>query len=254
MAKKFGLLGYPLGHSFSKPYFEKKFKELNLDDHSFVLFEFEKLEDFITQLEKEKELVGFSVTIPHKENIISVLDKLDTTAEKIGAVNCVKVNYEGGKKIMTGYNTDAYGFQKSIKPFLEPHHERALILGTGGAAKAIHYVLKNIGIDVWYVTRDKKRFSSATGYFEYEELNEHVMNSFKLIVNTTPTEMLYGEKEFPKIPYEYITPKHFCYDVIYKPHETEFLKKSKAGGAITMNGLDMLYGQAEKAWEIWNGK
>jgi shikimate dehydrogenase len=249
---KFGLLGYPLGHSFSRPYFTEKFKKLQLDDHIFVLFEFENISDFEKQLKQETELRGFSVTIPHKEQVMALLHELDETAEKIGAVNCVKVSYVGSKQFLKGFNTDAFGFQKSIKPFLEPHHNRALILGTGGAAKAVHYVLKKIGLDVWYVTRDKSRFKAETGYFGYEDLNEHVLNAFHLIVNTTPVEMLGGSDAYPKIPYEFITEKHFCYDLVYKNSPTEFMRRSSGKGALTMDGLDMLYAQADKAWEIWS--
>jgi shikimate dehydrogenase len=250
MAKKFGLLGYPLGHSFSKPYFSEKFKKLNLTDHSFVLFECKTLAEFQSMLDKEKDLQGFSVTIPHKETIIGLLDELDDTARQIGAVNCVRVSVKNGKKILKGYNTDAIGFKNSIRPFLEPQHNRALILGTGGAAKAVHYVLKNIGIDVWSVTRDKARCTSGN-CFAYEELNEHVMKAFLLIINTTPLGMdhLPGR---PPIPYDFLSPAHFCYDLVYNPPETEFLSAARQKGALVMNGLDMLYQQADAAWKIWN--
>ena len=249
MIKKFGLLGYPLAHSFSRPYFTEKFKTLGLTHHEFVLFPFQSIEDFKIKLQSETELFGFSVTIPHKETVIDLLDELDETAREIGAVNCVKVSYRDGKKYLIGYNTDAIGFQKSIKPFLEPMHNRALILGTGGAAKAVHYVLKKIGLDVRYVTRDKTKCNE--GCFSYEELNEHVMKAFRLIVNTTPLGMEHMPGA-PAIPYELLEPSHFCYDLVYNPPQTEFLKRASKKGSLTMNGLDMLYGQADAAWEIWN--
>ncbi|MBC7863866.1 MAG: shikimate dehydrogenase, partial [Bacteroidia bacterium] len=206
---KFGLLGYPLGHSFSQKYFTEKFQKLNLTDHVFDLFSFQEINAFKEQLKNENELKGFSVTIPHKENIISLLDELHETAKKIGAVNCVKIETINGKKFLKGYNTDAFGFQQSVKPFLEPQHDRALILGTGGASKAVHYVLKNIGIDVWFVTRNKKNFNSSTelwtgeeNYFNYEDLNEHVLKAFNLIVNTSPVGMFPDSTSFPNIPYQ----------------------------------------------------
>ncbi len=250
MQKKFGLLGYPLGHSFSKPYFTNKFKKLDLKDHEFVLFECKTIDEFLKRLEKEENVFGFSVTIPHKETIIQILDELDETAEKIGAVNCVKVSIASGKRKLKGYNTDAIGFKNSIRPFLEPQHSRALILGTGGAAKAVRYVLKQIGLDVWHVTRDKNNCPDENCFY-YSELNENVMQAFKLIVNTTPLGMehIAGKVE---IPYEYLSSSHFCYDLIYNPPETEFLKLAREKGALTMNGLDMLYQQADAAWAIWN--
>lgn len=250
MAKKFGLLGFPLGHSFSKPFFTKKFEKLGLKDHAFVLYEHKNLDDFFHEIRDENELRGFSVTIPHKETIIRFLNELDDTARAIGAVNCVKVTYENGKKILKGYNTDAAGFKNSIRPFLEPAHNRALVLGTGGAAKAVHYVLRNIGLDVWYVTRDKTNCKSEK-CLAYEELNENVVAAFKLIVNTTPLGMdhLPGA---PEIPYQFLNSTHFCYDLVYNPPETEFLKRAREKGALTMNGLDMLYAQAEEAWKIWS--
>ena len=249
--KKFGLLGFPLGHSLSKKYFTEKFDTLNARNCVFDLFSFEKIEDFIERIATENTLVGFSVTIPHKENIIKFLDEIDDTAKKIGAVNCVKVEYRNGIRKLIGFNTDAFGFKKSIKPFLEPQHQRALIFGTGGASKAVYYVLKNIGLDVWFVSRDKTNFYSAN-CMNYEDINQNVLNAFKLIINTTPLGLFPNITTFPQIPYQFLHEEHFCYDLNYKPIETEFLKRARLEGAITMNGLDMLYAQADRAWEIWN--
>ena len=248
----FGLLGFPLGHSFSQSYFNSKFKKLNLNDHRFLLFEHKSVSEFIPHLGNFDNLKGFSVTSPHKENIIPFLDALDEIAVQIGAVNCVKVVSENERKKLLGFNTDYYGFQKSLRPFLEPVHQRALILGTGGAAKAVSFALKKIGIEVWFVSRSTTSNNFEKKIFEYSDLNEHIMNSFKLIVNTTPAEMLFGPEAYPQIPYNILTNEHLCYDLIYQPEETEFLKRSKAFGAQTLNGLDMLYAQAEKSWEIWN--
>ena len=248
----FGLLGFPLGHSFSQSYFNSKFKKLNLSDHSFLLFEHKNVNEFIPLINSIENLRGFSVTSPHKETIIPFLDALDDIANQIGAVNCVKLIYKRGEKKLLGYNTDYFGFQKSLRPFLEPAHQRALILGTGGAAKAVSYALKNIGIEVWFVSRAEDKNNHQKRIFKYSEINEQIMNTFKLIVNTTPAEMLFGSEACPQIPYNFVTKEHLCYDLIYQPEETEFLKRSKAFGAQTLNGLDMLFAQAEKSWEIWN--
>ncbi|MFN5183302.1 MAG: shikimate dehydrogenase family protein [Bacteroidota bacterium] len=249
--KTFGLLGFPLAHSFSKSFFESKFKILGLKDCEFLLFEYSDIKDFINVIPQIKYLKGFSVTSPHKENIIPFLDDIDVDANDIDAVNCVKVIEENGQRKMIGYNTDHYGFHQSLKPFLEPKHSRALILGTGGAAKAVAFSLKKLGLEYWFVTRVKNKNVHAGNLFEYSELSPLIIDSFKLIVNTTPSEMLYGPQAFPKIPYEYISTDHLCYDLIYQPEETRFLINCKSRGAVVMNGLDMLYAQAEKAWSIW---
>ena len=250
--RTFGLLGYPLGHSFSKSYFELKFSQLKLTQHEFKLFEWEKISDFFSAIQQEKFLVGFSVTSPHKESVITLLDDIDPMAKEIGAVNCVKVNYTNGRMYLTGFNTDAYGFRQTIKPFLEPQHQRALVIGTGGAAKAVAFALKSIGVDVFFLTRDKSRFPDTGNYFDFNDVSNELVSHFKLIVNTSPAEMLLGSNLPPELPYEAIGPSHFCYDLIYQPYETSFLRNCKLQGAIIMNGLDMLYAQAEKAWEIWN--
>lgn len=167
-----------------------------------------------------------------------------TLQQKIGAVNCIKIT--DGKLI--GYNTDAFGFKQSIKPFLESHHERALIIGTGGASKAVEYVLKEIGLSCHFVTRTK----TSENQFTYDELNENMINAFKLIVNASPVGMFPNVDNAPKIPYEFISSAHLLYDLVYNPAETEFLKRGKAKGAATVNGLSMLHQQAEEAWRIWN--
>ena len=170
--------------------------------------------------------------------------------KKIGAVNCIKISE--GKLI--GYNTDAFGFRQSIKPFLESHHERALILGTGGASKAVEYVLKEIGIDCYFVTRNKSTNEQPTtnNQFTYDEVNEHMLHAFKLIVNATPLGMYPNVDACPDIPYQFLSPTHLLYDLVYNPAETEFLKRGKAKGAATVNGYSMLQHQAEEAWRIWN--
>lgn len=180
------------------------------------------------------------------------MDEIKDAAKDIQAVNCVQVDWiSSGQFKLIGYNTDYYGFAQSIKPFLDVNHQRALILGTGGASKAVAYALKQIGVEVFYVTTKEKK---AANYFLYDELNELVLQSFKLVVNTTPLGTSPNVSECPNIPYQYITPQHLLYDLIYNPSETLFLQKGKEKGAITVNGLNMLKLQAEKAWEIWNIK
>ncbi len=240
--KTYGLIGHPLSHSFSKKYFTEKFKDLSIDAQ-YINCETEHLNnlDFV----KENNLSGFNVTIPYKQTIIPLLDELDEEAKKIGAVNTVKVLENGTLK---GYNTDVYGFKQSIKPFLESHHERALIIGTGGASKSISYVLNALGINVLFVSRIPKNSNEIS----YEEVNEYVLKAHFLIINCTPVGTYPNVSDAPTIPYEHISSKHLLYDLIYNPNETLFLQKGKLNGAKTLNGLSMLQLQAEKSWEIWN--
>lgn len=247
MIKTFGLIGYALSHSFSKKYFTDKFVKENIKNCSYELFPIEYINQLPQLIKDTPNLKGLNVTIPFKQSVIPFLDEIDKTAQEVGAVNCIKI----GTKL-TGFNTDVYGFQQSIKPFLESHHERALILGTGGASKAVYFVLKQIGIDCFFVIRDKTKCQLATNrVFDYFELNEPIVNSFKLIINTTPLGMYPNTHEYPSIPYKYITKNHLLYDLIYNPTETIFLTEGKKMGATVMNGLSMLHLQAEKAWQIW---
>lgn len=240
-----GLIGKSLKHSFSKAYFDEKFKEMGLTNYSYQNFEIHSVSDFTKIISEHPELTGLNVTIPYKESIISFLDELSSDVREIGAVNCIHI--KNGKK--TGYNTDAYGFGQSIKPFLDTNHERALILGSGGASKAVAYALKKVGVDVYFVTSSAQKKTSNS--FFYSEINELVLNAFKLVVNTTPLGTSPNEKESPPLPYQFFTPNHLAYDLVYNPAETEFLRKAKSSGAVTMNGLSMLKLQAEKSWEIW---
>jgi shikimate dehydrogenase len=194
------------------------------------------------------------VTIPYKEKVFALLDGLDKSADAVGAVNTVKVSGSGsGVPKLVGYNTDVYGFRQSIKPFLASHHERALILGTGGASKAVEYVLREIGVECIFVSREKRNVAGKT-ILTYGELNSHVMAMCKLIVNCTPVGTFPHVDDAPEIPYEFVTAEHFLYDLVYNPEETEFIKRGKANGAMVMNGMDMLKMQAEEAWRIWNTK
>jgi len=208
-------------------------------------------------------LRGFNATIPYKELIIPLLDELDETAKVVGAVNTVCLSHldtaaksglldvTNPKARLVGYNTDVYGFRQSIKPFLASHHERALILGTGGASKAVEHVLREIGVECVFVSREKRNVPGKT-ILTYAELNSHVMDMCKLIVNCTPVGTFPHEDDAPEIPYEFVTSNHFLYDLVYNPEETEFIKRGKANGAMVMNGMDMLKMQAEEAWRIWN--
>ena len=244
----FGLIGKSLSHSFSKPYLEEKFVKENKSGFQYTNFDLENL-DTLSDIILTHKLSGLNVTKPFKELIIPYLNELHVTAKEIGAVNCVKITWENNIPFLVGYNTDYYGFAQSIKPFLEPMHQKALILGTGGASKAVNYALKNIGVDVYFVTTGDK---INTNYFQYSELNEYVLNAFKLIVNCTPLGMYPNTDACPDIPFQFVTGEHLLYDLIYNPEETLFLKKGKDQGAVIINGLNMLKLQADKAWEIWH--
>ena len=244
----FGLIGKSVSHSFSKTYFQNKFLELNLKEYTYQNFDMLNL-DNLKSIINENNIVGLNVTKPFKETIIPLLDEIDETAKIISAVNCIKIIEKNNTKYLIGFNTDYYGFAQSIKPFLEPMHQKALILGTGGASKAIAYALKNIGVDYYFVTSGAKKTENC---FHYNELNTHVLNAFKLIVNCTPVGMFPNSEECVSIPFEFLTNEHLLFDLIYNPEETLFLKKGKEKGAITINGLNMLKLQADKAWQIWN--
>jgi shikimate dehydrogenase len=241
--KQFGLIGYPLGHSFSKKYFEEKFAKENLENCLFNLFPIKEIGDFKNLINEQQNLIGLAVTIPYKETIIPFLDKITDVAKEIAAVNCIKL--ENGKTI--GYNTDVIGFEKSLKPLLKAQHTKSLILGTGGASKAVQYVLKNIGIDFLLVSRTKTNKSIT-----YENISEEIIQSHTLIINTTPLGMSPNEEDFTDIPYQFLTPKHLLYDLIYKPEKTMFLQKGEQQGSVIKNGFEMLILQAEENWKIWN--
>jgi shikimate dehydrogenase len=243
---KYGLIGHPLGHSFSKKYFTEKFKKEGIKAE-YHLFDIPDISELPVIME-DKNLKGLSVTIPYKEAVIPFMDELDESAAKARAVNCIKINNDGEKPFCIGYNTDVYGFKQSLKPFLEQKHHRALILGTGGASKAVQCVLKEIGIDFILVSRNPKGPNGVS----YADLNDWAIQSHLLIVNTTPLGMFPNVDGFPPIPYGSIGPNHFLYDLVYNPEETVFLRKAREKGAMALNGLDMLKLQAEKAWEVFN--
>ncbi len=238
----YGLIGKTLKHSFSQAYFTKKFEKENIEG-TFLNFELPNIEDFVPLIKQHPNLRGLSVTIPYKTEIIPFLDKLDNTAKEIGSVNSVSIR-DGHT---TGYNTDASGFSASIKPFLAHGMERALILGTGGASKAVAFALRQIGLDVMFASRSPKE-----GQLAYSDINQNTVKAFRLIVNTTPLGMFPDIDSAPDIPYEFLVPDHLLYDLTYNPAETEFLRRGKSQGALTVNGLSMLKIQAELSWEIWN--
>lgn len=245
--QKYGLIGYPLKHSFSIGYFNEKFKAENIDAE-YVNFEIPTINDFMQVIEENPDLCGLNVTIPYKEQVIPFLDELDKDTAKIGAVNVIKlVRLPKGKVKLVGYNSDIIGFTQSIEPLLQSHHKKALILGTGGASKAVYHGLNNLGIESTFVSRTKKNNKFLT----YEELTPEVMASHTVIVNTTPVGMFPKVDFCPNIPYEQLTSDHLLYDLLYNPNETLFMKKGQAQGAITKNGLEMLLLQAFAAWEIW---
>jgi len=245
--KQLGLIGYKLGHSFSKQYFEEKFKKENIEGYRYDVFPMESLEHFRDWISGNKNVVGLSVTIPHKINIIQYLDELDEEAEAIGAVNTIKITNKEGKAFLKGYNTDVYGFSESLKKHLLPRHHSALILGTGGASKACGYELNKLGISYQKVSRNK-----TDGVLAYNDLNEEIIKSHTVIVNTTPLGMFPDIESCPDIPYSGITLNHLIFDLIYNPPETLFMRKAADQGAFVLNGLEMLHMQAEKAWEIWS--
>mgnify|MGYP002629516795 CR=1 FL=1 len=241
--RTYGLIGKTLGYSFSKSFFERYFSENDIDAQ-FVNFELAAIEDMNRVF--EQQIGGLSVTIPYKECIIPFLDDLSIEAKVIGAVNCIQ--FKDGLKV--GHNTDAYGFQQSIKPFLTNQHERALIFGTGGASKAIANVLKNLGIDVLFISRDPK----GDKHFSYAEVNNHMLNACKLLVNCTPVGTLdYKDSKFD-LPFEYLTSDHLVVDLVYNPPMTDLLLKSKQQGATILNGESMLKHQALQSWKIWNNQ
>ena len=240
--KHFGLVGLDLKHSFSVYFFEEKFKSDGIHNCSYENFELSNVGVFL-DLIKNKSFAGINITIPYKKSIIPFLDSLSPEAKTIGAVNTVE--FKEGKLI--GHNTDHIGFHNSIKPFLENTMERALILGTGGASKAVIYALNKIGIDCLSVSRSPKG-----NQLSYSDLNEYVFNHHLLIVNTTPLGTSPNSNECPEIPYQYLSEKHLLVDLVYNPSETLFLKKGKEHKSSILNGKAMLINQAEAAWAIWN--
>lgn len=239
----YGLVGKNIAYSFSEGYFAQKFKTLGLNGHSYKNFDLSRIEDFQELIAHTEDLKGLNVTIPYKEAIIPYLHSLDKKAKKIGAVNTIRFT----KKGLKGYNTDCYGFKKAISPFLKKHHKKALILGTGGASKAVAYVFDAWNIPFKFVSR-----KPSINEIGYHELAEETMKEYTILVNCTPLGTYPNIEEKPTLPYYLITERHLLFDLIYNPEKTAFLQEGEKQGAAISNGLRMLELQAEKAWEIWN--
>lgn len=244
LRKRFGLLGRNISYSFSKGYFAEKFSKEHFDNCSYENFDIPEINYFTELIKNNTDLNGLNVTIPYKEAILPFLDKLSKNATEIGAVNTIKFTKKGKLK---GYNTDYYGFQKSLEPLLQPHHKKALILGTGGASKGVAFALDKLGITYTFVSRQEKE-----NCIDYSLVNATTFDNYQIIINCSPVGTSPNTEAFPLIPYDYFTEKHIAYDLIYNPAETTFLAKAKAKGAVIKNGHDMLIFQAEKAWKIWN--
>jgi shikimate dehydrogenase len=262
MSRVFGLIGYPLSHSFSKNYFAEKFRNEKISDAAYQNFPLENISSFPELVNSNPDLRGLNVTIPHKKSIIKFLDEISPEAKETGAVNCIKI--ASGK--LKGYNTDYIGFLRSLKKYLQPHHAHALILGTGGSSKAVQFALKMLNIKMQFVSRTK-----TTTALSYAEMNKEIIEQHTLIINTTPLGMASSGRTtpsrptatassggsageiYPDIPYRHVSSKHLLFDLIYNPAETLFLQKGKAHGATIVNGLEMLQIQAEESWKIWNG-
>ncbi|SFF44567.1 shikimate dehydrogenase family protein [Flavobacterium xueshanense] len=242
--KRFGLLGRNISYSFSKKYFTDKFNNENFVGCTYENFDIPEITAFPEVIKNISDLKGLNVTIPYKETVIPFLDKLSKKAELIGAVNTIKITKKGKLK---GYNTDYYGFKKSLEPLLQPHHKKALILGTGGASKGVAFALDELDITYTFVSREAKENG-----IDYDRINATTFDNYQIIINATPVGTSPNVDAFPLLPYEFFTEKHIAYDLIYNPAETQFLKKAKDQGAQIKNGLDMLIFQAEKAWKIWN--
>lgn len=242
--KQFGLIGFPLSHSFSKAYFTEKFQNLGLSDYQYGLYELPDIAGFPELLKANPNLQGLNVTIPHKESVMPYLDEIDADAQAIGAVNVIRI--QNGKT--TGYNSDYAGFRNSLLHFLDgAKPAEALILGTGGASKAVCRCLLDLGIEYTFVSR-----TAAPGQLSYAQLHtQEIVAQTPLIINSTPLGMYPNVDSCPDLPYAQIGSDHFLFDLIYNPRETLFMKKGKERGAQTMDGLEMLIGQAERAWEIW---
>ncbi len=247
--KTFGLIGYRLGYSFSKGFFTEKFEKEALNDHEYVNFELDTIDEFPSIFEKNENIGGLNCTIPYKQEIMPFMDDMDEEAEKVGAVNTVKIIKDGDQIKLKGYNSDVYGFENSLKPMLNKNHEKALILGTGGASKAIKFILEKLGIEYISASIEEELFEKE---IRYGEIDEELIKSHLIIINATPLGTFPNVDTCPGIPYEHITDKHVLYDLVYNPEETLFMKKGKEQGAAVKNGLEMLHLQAIRSWEIWN--
>ena len=245
---KYGLIGYPLGHSFSISYFNQKFADEGMDA-VYENFEIPSIDAFMEVVETNPNLKGLNVTIPYKEKVLPFLDMISPEARAIGAVNVIKVEHQGNDTILKGYNSDVIGFTQSIEPMLEKYHKKALILGTGGASKAIQYGLKSLGLESIFVSRYDRPET-----IQYKDVTPEIVKEYNVIVNCTPCGMYPHTEECPELPYEAMDDRTILYDLIYNPDETLFMQNGKKYGATTKNGLEMLLLQAFASWDFWNDK
>lgn len=246
----YGLIGFPLTHSFSEKYFKEKFTNEGIKFTEYRNFPIEKIDDLPIILNKYPELKGLNVTIPYKESVIPYLNEIVSSAKEIGAVNTIRIEQRADSKHLIGFNTDIDGFESSLLEFWDDRFKKSLVLGSGGASKAVIYVLQKMGVEITVVSRQKK----GDNYITYNNLNKSIIQENLLIINTTPTGMYPNTDTFPDIPYDLLSENHFLFDLVYNPDETVFLKRGKSMGALTLNGYQMLVGQADKAWSLWNSK
>ncbi len=245
---KYGLIGYPLGHSFSIGYFNEKFANENIDAQ-YINFEIPSIDNLVEVLSSNPQLRGLNVTIPYKEQVIRYLDSISPEAQAIGAVNVIRVSQKGNQTFLRGFNSDVIGFTKSIEPLLEHYHRKALILGTGGAAKAVDYGLKSLGLETQMVSRSRK-----TGAITYDDVKAETIEEYNVLVNCTPLGLYPNVDLCPTLPYNAMNSRTLLYDLLYNPDETLFMRKGREQGATVKNGLEMLLLQAFASWEFWNGK
>ncbi|MGQ7868881.1 shikimate dehydrogenase family protein [Sunxiuqinia sp. sy24] len=249
--KTYGLIGYRLGHSFSRQFFSDKFEKEHLNDHEYINFELDNINQFPAIFQENDHIAGLNCTIPYKQEIMSFLDEIDEEAAIVGAVNTVKVIRAKNNFKLKGFNTDCYGFEQSLMPLLQKQHRKALILGTGGASKAVKFILDKHGIEYLSATTKEKL---STNELNYEQIDGNLINEHLIVINATPLGTFPEVDTCPSIPYEFISSNHVLFDLVYNPEETLFLQKGKVKGASIKNGLEMLHLQAIKAWEIWNDK
>ncbi len=241
----YGIIGFPLTHSFSKQYFTEKIEREGIDDVKYEAYPLHSIADFPEFLKANPLLRGLSVTIPYKELVLQYINHLSEEVKQIGAANCIKI----GNEILTAYNTDIIGFEESFVKKLKPHHTKALVLGTGGASKAVQYILNKLGIEFLVVSRNE---SDKENFIQYKELTSNIINEYKIIINCTPLGMSPNEDTCPEIAYASLTANHYLFDLVYKPAKTLFLQKGEEMGAVICNGYEMLIIQAEANWKIWN--
>ena len=253
---EYGLLGYPLGHSFSRAFFNKKFAEEGIDAE-YLNFELPSIEQFTQVLDEHPQLRGLNVTIPYKKAVIPYLDELSDEARAIGAVNVIRVTHTDGHCHLKGFNSDIIGFTESIRPLLQPHHKRALVLGTGGASKAICHGLEQLGIEWCYVSRKRPANPASPAeerLLTYSDVTPSLLADYTVIVNCTPLGMSPNTDNSPELPYAALSPRHLLFDLVYNPDLTAFMRQGRRYGATVKNGLEMLHLQALASWEFWNGK